>query len=366
MFGLKKYRVEFVGNNLEACGQLLPVFQSFADKIGQNIFFSNPHHRTQPVYTGDEFGLCIYFWAIPPEVQESFHYGDIHIAYGLPIKSDCQSSAFVLSYDKTLTDGSRIVDPEGETLALIFGKTLYVLFDLPHWDYGENNAVEIMKRILEDYNLFLSNAARFDMVMRRRIESGPEARFVQIYKDALTQDVDYESEELKSMFVSKKLQLLSTIRDRKTLLNKKSDTPVEIDDAKIEAVFKGLEKLSVTGKIRVVGNEVFVPVGQIDIEYDEVVYDIGEFDVAIDMVKHDVKCFNRTRIVGSDHHPHVNEDGSCCLGDASYGMDLFLKSMELEVVVLMMIQFLKSYNDDNYYEEIDSWPEKEVKRGKKR
>ncbi len=366
MFGSKKRHVKSLGDNLQACDKLLPVFQSFADKIGQDIFFSNPHHRIQPVYTGEEFGLCVYFWAIPPEVSDSFHGGDINMAYGYPTVGDSQSSSYILSFDRTIEGGTRIVDSEGETLALIFGKTLYVLFDLPHWSYGQNNAVEIMKRILDDYFLYLSNAVRFEREMCRRIEGGLESRFTEIYKDALTEDVDYEPEELKTTFVSKKLQLLSTVRDMKTLLNAKSDKPAEIEDAKIEAVFKGLEKISVTGKIRVAGNVVYVPVGQIDIEYDEVVYDIGEFDVAIDMVKHDVKCFNRTRIVGGDNHPHVNDDGYCCLGDASYGMDLFLKSMQLEVVVLMMIQFLKSYNDDNFYEEIDSWPEKEVKRGKKR
>lgn len=344
------------GENIQERDLIEPVLKEFANRIGKNITVSNPHGERRDPYSGRDFDLCIYFWCSPIERTER---DQLSCAYGYFTQRD-QGDSFDLSVDWDETDGVRIVDPEGNNVALIVGTTLYILFDLPHEGHGGeiNNADKMLKLILEDYYLYFTDKTRFDKVMQERFRPSAERKFLRAYREVLVDRTSHSLEYTNAKIADIKERLQWAVGERKKLLC--HDIRAPIDDAKILEVYRRLCKLSVTGTVRMIYDGICVPVGQIDIEYDDVVYDIGEFDVVVNFIDAEVSCINRTRIIAGEYHPHVDMSGNCCLGDASEGIELLMKAMEAEAVVLIMIEFLKSYSDDNPFEEIESWPIKQV------
>lgn len=355
-------RVVMDESRMYAAESMRPVLEAFARKIKGRIFVSNPHQTHRPPYEGEEFDLHIYFWCLPPWVASRSYF--LSTLYRERLEGG-QGDGFRLLDRNTLSPGTVILDQLENEVALIVGKTLYVLFDLPHKDGPQT--IKILEMVLADYYLYLTDIKEFEKEMGRRKDMSVREKFLDIYKEALngTDDFggikDFEEEILE---LRKKLSLV--VRDRRVALEKKKNPSSDgktIEDEKIEAIFDRLCKLSTTGKISISGDEISIPVGQIDIEYDDVIHDIGEFEVIIDLEENTVSCVNKTRVIDMCFHPHVGDNGECCLGDASYGIGVLLGELELETVVLMMIEFLNSYSPDGAIPgaQIEEWPIKEKK-----
>lgn len=347
-------RVETDGISSEEVDAMIPVLKEFAKKIGRDIEVNCPHGESLDPYEGDEYGLCIYFWCVPKDC------GGLQrpTAYGYRLGGG-QKDGYLLP-NNSAYPGKRIVDTEGYDVALIVGKTLYVLFDLSH--VGRyvipDNAAKILKLILDDYLLYLSHEILFNKEMRRRLETeGQFEQFSRAYRLGYHKSAKGELEEISKKIRCLREELSIKVRERKIL----SDwTGQAVDDAKIHGVYDHLCALSSNGGVSVSnnGSEVIIPVGQIDIEHEGVVYDIGEFGVAINFEKCTIRCHNITGQHDSFHHPHIGGDGECCLGEASYGIGVLLGNLELETVVSMMVQFLKSYDPNSCLADINNWPVK--------
>jgi len=335
-----------------------PILNDFARKINKSLVVSCPHgHVTEP-YCEDKYDLCIYFWSRPYEGEYSEHH--LSRAYGFYLEAS-QRDCFQVDKDFPYP-GTIIYDRTGNEVALIVEKTLYVLFDLPH--HRGTSPDKILELILADYYLYLADREGFEKEIARRLSGLPSERFFELYRRALEGTHEDEIEEFEDRISQLRGELSLAVRDRRVALEKKSDTSAHdetVSDGKIERIFERLCKLSTTGKITVSEDTVVVPVGQIDIEFEGVVYEIGEFEIKIDLIDCDVLCVNKSRKVNGNYHPHVDGSGDSCLGDASYGIGVLLGELELETVVLMMIEFLKSYSPEGAYpeSEIEEWPIKE-------
>jgi hypothetical protein len=336
-----------------------PILNAFVQKINRSLLVSCPHGHIREPYDGREYDLSIFFWSRPFEGE----YSESHLsrAYGFSLKED-QRDCFQVDKDFPYP-GTIIYDRTGGSeVALIVEKTLYILFDLPH--YGGTSPDKILELILADYYLYLTYKEGFEKEIQSRLSKLPHERFLELYRSALEGTHEDEIEEFEDRISQLRTKLTLAVRDRRIALEKKSDTSAHdetVSDEKIERIYERLCKLSVTGKITVSEDMMVVPVGQIDIEFEGVVYDIGEFEIKIDLKNGGVLCVNKSREVNGSYHPHVDESGDCCLGDASYGIGVLLGELELETVVLMMIEFLKSYNPEGAYHgaEIEEWPLKE-------
>jgi hypothetical protein len=189
----------------------------------------------------------------------------------------------------------------------------------------------------------------------------PKELFVGAFKNALDGHDETEVEDVEAKITELRRGLSQAVRDRRTIYEKKmasSETRLQDNTKKIAEMYERLCKISTTGRITVSGDEVMVPVGQIDIVFEGVTYDIGEFEVGIDLDDCTIQCYNKTRQVSDQHHPHVSSSGDACLGDASYGIGILLGDLELETVIYMMVEFLKSYNKGGCYQNVESWPVK--------
>jgi hypothetical protein len=122
--------------------------------------------------------------------------------------------------------------------------------------------------------------------------------------------------------------------------------------------YEALKRLSANGEIYVEKKMISIFAGQIDIEFKGVVYDIGEFEIQIfpDGEWGGIKCINLTREVDGYYHPHISDDGECCLGNISESVALLIGTMEYDVVIILMMQFLRTCYEDGWYHEVTNWP----------
>ena len=96
----------------------------------------------------------------------------------------------------------------------------------------------------------------------------------------------------------------------------------------------------------------------IDIEYGGVKYRIGAFDISIDFARGVITFRNFTDPSGSERnpHPHVSSGGDACFGNITDVVPELLVKEELEMLVIVLLQFLRSYNPDSPMQRIDAWP----------
>lgn len=346
-------------NEMDRGDLIEPVCEEFARKTGMSITVSNPLGRVKSPYFDNDFDLCIYFWCVPERAEPAA----VEIAYGYATNRG-QEDGYVLPGDRNETNGIRIVDPDGVDVALIVGKTLYVLFDLPHSSRGERNyADKILQRIFDDYGLFLVDRRAFDLEMRKRLGGACENRFARAYIDALGISVSSDPEETERELQRNKKKFLTVLRKRSVFLRDGTVGEVtKFAEENIPELYRRLCKLSATGSIRMNYQSVCVPMGQIDIEDRGTVYDIGYLELWIDLIgdRLRVRCINATRVVSGCFHPHVSDDGSPCLGSIRDGVKALLKARELELLILVMGDYLRSYNDNSPYSRIDEWPVRRV------
>ena len=93
----------------------------------------------------------------------------------------------------------------------------------------------------------------------------------------------------------------------------------------------------------------------ISIDHDDIDYYIGKFKIDIYPVKSEIKFTNLVKKVQGYHHPHISQAGIPCLGNISSTVYYLLVHQEIYQLITLLIEFLKSYNEDNPYKTIDHW-----------
>jgi len=265
---------------------------------------------------------------------------------------------------KNSASGNVILDLEGQEVALVVGKTLYVLFDLPHLssEGTSETARKVLELILDDYFLLIDDRERFATEMKcRGSVSKAKVRFRHYYlrskrsKEVTPDQLAYLQREVSS----NKSLLLDVVRQWHQLFQ--SSVRKNYTDQEAETVYNNLCALSSTGRIGVFNQLIIFPVGQVDNTYGNKRYDIGELVIVLDLFKEKVedgiKCYNLTRTVNDHAHPHINNNGDFCLGNISDVCDEFYRNGEIVLLILVLMDFLRVYNNANPYKRVWLWPQ---------
>lgn len=331
----------------------------YAIRRGLRIRINRPYRNTRPPYSGSEYDLQIDIGCAPEERG----WTRIEYAYGHKLQVS-QRNTLIVTRESEFREGL-IYDTSGQAVALIAGKTLYILFDLARdfetVDWG--SFVTILGLILEDYFLSIDDRERFEIEMKRRKVINSRKRFCDTYFYSRNEVLctALEIEELQREMESDKGALNEAIRQWRQLFQKEIRKSYSYKEA--EALFHTLSSLSATGKIVVMDRSIVFPVGQVDIKENGVWRDIGELVLAVDMFQENlgdgVKCFNLTRTIDGHAHPHANDEGYLCLGNVSDACDAFYRNGEIVLLILVLIDFLRTYSDDNPFKKIGNWPERD-------
>ncbi|MCL4558124.1 MAG: hypothetical protein M1491_05770 [Deltaproteobacteria bacterium] len=102
------------------------------------------------------------------------------------------------------------------------------------------------------------------------------------------------------------------------------------------------------GKISVYTNEIYI-------DYEENDYYIGKFKITIEPASSTIKLTNTVKKVKGYHHPHISQDGTPCLGNIASTVYYLLIHQDIYQLVTLLIEFLRSYNEQNPYAKIEFW-----------
>ena len=334
------------------------VLKAYARKLKINIFVSVPHNEeVSPESSDDTLHIMIY--AVPFTVNCT-STTTIKTAYGVALNSNQEDCMVATNTLET------VYDPDGTPVAEFTKNNIFVLFDLCHGPDSDT----LINHVMDDYCLFIDESdagkKRFKSVMEERIIKASRRNFHNLYTGEIAsqeQSIDKRLKSLNDTIREYQTAIVRSFKERQGLLDKKKvihELLGRFDFDNIDKRFEALEKIAVGGRVTVTPDSITVPVGQIDIEYDGKVYDIGDFDIVIRPDGYDggVQCFNKTRVIESCYHPHIDDEGECCLGNLSESIPQLIGEMEYEVVIFMMLQFLRTCNSEGWYEDISRWPEK--------
>ena len=95
----------------------------------------------------------------------------------------------------------------------------------------------------------------------------------------------------------------------------------------------------------------------IEIDHDDFRYDLGRFRIEIGFTNDtlEIRNLEPSRIIDGYHHPHVNNSGNPCLGNISLSLSKLLAGKQYVPALILVSQFLCSYNDENPYLRIEKW-----------
>lgn len=171
--------------------------------------------------------------------------------------------------------------------------------------------------------------------------------------DANAEEIDNKTNEIKEL-TNKNFTLAQAIQsisnEPEGIMNRTARvefesllrlTPSPIDSMELDAS---------EGKITVSTND-------ISIEHDDNDYYIGKFRIDIYPIKSEIRFTNLIKKVKGYHHPHISQDGTPCFGNIASTVYYLLIHQDLFQLVTLLIEFLKSYNEDNPYKSIDYWDE---------
>jgi hypothetical protein len=117
---------------------------------------------------------------------------------------------------------------------------------------------------------------------------------------------------------------------------------------------KKLCPLSYTGiRFHETGIEAITP--QISIDFGDELYEIGRFSVEINLQEEKILFRNLDHAIDGFPHPHINNNGEPCFGNLEDNMDQLLAQHDCYALLVVIKEFLQTYNDDNPFIKIKRW-----------
>ena len=164
-------------------------------------------------------------------------------------------------------------------------------------------------------------------------------------------EIDTKTNEIKGL-ISKNYTLAQAIASinntpegitRRTTLNE-LDALIKLTPDPVSHIELDISEV----KISVFTNEIYI-------DYEDNDYYIGKFRIDIQPVDSVIKIINTVKKVSGYHHPHISQDGTPCFGNISSTVYYLLIHQDIYQLVTLLIEFLKSYNEDNSYKKIQYW-----------
>ncbi|HSV94542.1 MAG TPA: hypothetical protein VLH94_00990 [Spirochaetia bacterium] len=337
------------------CGsKILPILKEFAKKTGKNLVLIKRYdkenwHSPDNCKKEDTLYICFHH---PPTLYpyEALTVGEF---YGIRLK-ESQRDCFVVPQQKQSWVGRKIYDNEGYEVAVICKKSLYILFDL--LSGCEDNIGSLLKMILDDYFLYLSHPILFGREMKKRSEGKLREHFNRSLRTGSKEVIAERILDERGEIIDLQEWVTILALSRKFFKEEAART----SGREVVDMYRRMCKFSSNGKIEIKFDDTLrIPVGQIDIEHKGVIYDIGDIAIEVDVTDGTVRCINTTRVVNDYHHPNFSGRKKICLHEATYGFAVLLGEMKLDVVLQMVMEVLRSYDERNCFEKIESWPIKE-------
>jgi hypothetical protein len=346
---------------------LLPTLQ------GKNVAISVPHQNLMEPQETEDFQIFIW----------SSRSGDRKIKppykiWGYDVA--CRDEAF-----PGTGMGTAIVDEStGYVVAELFDdKVLYVHHDILH--YGADAEYKIFCHLLQVVIEEISSKDPEEKLAREKkraeeIKNASREAFVKACSgrfDKLLSGTQKTIEEGHKTIQKLQIDLTTKVREVKGAEQKL----VQLAKARPEAedgyrkefekflTIQDVKKIEAgDGVIRVFTNMIFI-------KHEGVKYQIGEFRIEI-FINGGIKFFNLTNggkgpgatnpsgfngnTSYNRHHPHVQGDGTPCLGTISSAVPQLIGEYQYSVVAILAIQYLKSVNaEDSAGQGIYWWPKAE-------
>lgn len=113
---------------------------------------------------------------------------------------------------------------------------------------------------------------------------------------------------------------------------------------------------SLARKMNVVfdGAYVIIESGPVTIRHNGMTHEMGEFTIKMRAVS-DRIIITGTKPRDGVFHPHVNSGGFPCFGNIKQLVDRLSKDCEFEELAFILLDFVKSYSEDNPYRNIAHW-----------
>jgi hypothetical protein len=334
--------------NMEYWAEIQPVLQEYAKILRVEISVSNPHGKESP--SRDDPGwLYVRFWSAPRRTERTH----IKEAFGIRLKGGQHDAV------RPSGEGILIEDETGAPVAEVVGGTLYVLFDLPHASGGGPLMRAIMEKVLPLFKEPEERERLLAEMAERELERSREA-YVQECGRRMANAVKATRDgiaEAEASIESAMRTIVGATRKRDGLRRKLSQllNSQEEYEERFRTEFEKLRAVPGVERIRVREGVVEVFTDLITVPFGGAEYEIGRFCIEI-RTSGEVRCHNLTRKVDGYCHPHVKENGTCCLGNLSAGIAKLLGEYEYSVIAQVMIEYLKTCNPSDWYKSIENWP----------
>jgi hypothetical protein len=334
--------------HLEGWKFLLPVIEWADNEYGVKIDVDNPHGSVvKPEFVINDNFLRVHFFSTPSE-SSSKKFTSV---FGISPK-DGQGDGL-----EPTGDGTPIADDRGQVVAEYVNGNLYILFDLPHGEW--EGTVDMFKSTLKAYFDKVRNAGSS---VRESVSPDSRDLFVrscnQLYERNI---VDMQSKKTTcERGIDECAQKIVSLTREKDLIETKLEPLAKSVESRREIAGKEYDILRSTDHVEnvVVNNNVIqIFTDSIAIPYGGKSYNIGKFriDIYTDGSHNGVRAFNLTRArrEGRLHHPHIKEEGVCCLGNIQEGISKLIAECQYAVLAQMMIRYLLSYNPESTYAKIE-------------
>jgi len=322
----------------------------------RNIVFHVPHRDTVPPIEDGQFHIWI--WSSPGGTANQPVPETI---WG--IRVDCRDEGFLPS-----GQGISIMDPEtGWPVGELVGESnLFVHHDLCH--KGTDREIQIFRRLCEEVVTELAATPEEKAERQRKLAEAERERSREAYVREcgrrLKKAVDESRRALEEAVENQAVfsQKLADAVRAEANLRRKLEQLAEAqrnDASRFTQEFDRL--LAVPGVKRVSVKDGLISVFTEHLVTrplrDGTIRDLGEFRIEIPTNGSGVRVFNLTRNVNGNFHPHDAGGNRPCLGNIQDGLAKLVGEYEFAVVAQVMLEFLRTINeDDSYGRRVYDWP----------
>ena len=352
---------------------LLPV-------VKNNVQVRDPHGEPRLVGSYGQERFTIVFFSSPMHQERNLEFPETIWGHEL----DYRKSVFPYS-----GEGLPINASDGDnnyTVAELVGNHLYILYYMNRGRGAGQYAIfekilqkvadhlsgksDELKKAAQEWQEKLAARARdsyADMCVGRFTEEVKTAEKTVEQSNVRIREYQREIVQLlrSTQEAHRKIKFLASMKEERTSYLNEFDRIKQIPGLK---------------RFLVVDNKITFFTDFITITHDGVEYSIGEFRVTINTANGDIVFYNLTNkgegpareaerlgrapfsTAYNWHHPHIKFDGHACLGNIGETIGQLIGEHRYNVVIQLLIQFLKSVNaEDMAGKGIYSWPKVEKK-----
>ena len=345
----------------------MELFERVKMYFDKNVNINYNNSEPAEMYRGDK--IAIHLWSTP--TNEDLLLPDLNKAFGLTY---CNDGVF------TPTEGFLTF---GEDIPLIQYKdnNFYFLYDV--CEYGTDDEIKLMQLLIDGILVQLEGTQELVDAKIALYDALERARKCEAFiKRILVKERSNKSERERQLIKAKQdmenarqqvRNLVLSIKVQEDMLNRNGDSIVELQnmlnkELAVMSSNKKVKKVDIDedGNIIVFTDTIYSNV----IGKDKVVrrYRFGEYKIVISANNGDIKFYNQNKSdrhnsvwSDKDNHPHVDQDGRGCLGNASSLIMDCVDRYQWGVLVDVLINYLESVNVDdsagkNYYrwEQVDA------------